>query len=161
MESRAKLMGHAIHPLLVMFPAALLLSAVVFDLLRLLTGTKKWSELAYWNTVGGIGGGAIAAVPGLIDWWHLPDESRAKRVGLIHAIANFSGMALFVASLLLRRSDKAEPTAAALGCAIAGASAIRLGGYLGGELVERLGVGVTPGANVNAPPSLTQPNWRA
>jgi len=30
-----------------------------------------------------------------------------------------------------------------------------LGGWLGGELVERLGVGVTPNANLNAPSSLT------
>jgi len=30
-----------------------------------------------------------------------------------------------------------------------------MGGWLGGELVERLGVGVTLGANLNAPNSLT------
>jgi len=34
-------------------------------------------------------------------------------------------------------------------------AAALLGGWLGGELVERLGVGVTPDANLNAPNSLT------
>ena len=34
-------------------------------------------------------------------------------------------------------------------------AAALLGGWLGGELVERLGVGVTPNANLNAPNSLT------
>jgi len=36
-----------------------------------------------------------------------------------------------------------------------GVAAALLGGWLGGELVERLGVGVTPNANLNAPNSLT------
>ena len=161
MESRAKLMGHAIHPILVMFPAGLLLAAVVFDLLRLFTGSKRWGEVAYWNMVGGIGSGLVAAVPGIIDWSHLPDESRAKRVGLVHMIANVTGLLLFSASVLMRRDSQEQPSTAALGAALVGASAIGLGGYLGGELVERLGVGVTPGAHVDAPPSLTQPNWRA
>ena len=160
MESRAKMMGHAIHPLLVMFPAGLLLIALVFDGLRLLTGQKKWSEVAYWNMVAGVSSGYVASVPGFVDWWHLPEGSRAKRVGLIHAIANQLGLLLFIWSLVQRRSDAAQPSNAALGAAVAGASAIGLGGYLGGELVERLGVGVTPGANVDAPPSLTQPHWK-
>jgi len=33
-----------------------------------------------------------------------------------------------------------------------------VGGWLGGELVERLGVGVHEGANVNAPSSFTSEN---
>jgi len=40
-----------------------------------------------------------------------------------------------------------------IGLGIAGAL---LGGWLGGELVERLGVGVDPDANLNAPNSLTR-----
>ena len=160
MESRAKMMGHAIHPLLVMFPAGMLLIALVFDGLRLLTGDKKWSQVAYWNMVVGVGSGYAASVPGLVDWWYVPDGSRAKRVGLIHAIANHVGLVLFIGSLVQRRSDEAEPSALALALALVGAGALGLGGYLGGELVERLGVGITPGANINAPPSLTQPNWR-
>jgi hypothetical protein len=44
---------------------------------------------------------------------------------------------------------------AALAFSFIGVAAAFLGGWLGGELVERLGVGVTPGANVNAPNSLT------
>lgn len=161
MESRAKLMGHAIHPILVMFPAGLLLISLLFDGLRLLTGQKKWSEIAFWNIVVGVVSGYVAAIPGLVDWWHLPPGSRAKGVGTAHAIANNVGIGLFIASLVLRKRDDRQPTNAALACALGGASAIGLGGYLGGELVERLGVGVTPGANINAPPSLTQPGWKA
>jgi len=38
---------------------------------------------------------------------------------------------------------------------LVGFVAALLGGWLGGELVERLGVGVDEGANLNAPNSLT------
>lgn len=160
MESRAKVLGHAIHPILVMFPAGLLLTAVVFDLLRLVTGKKQWGDVAYWNMVGGVGSGYVAAVPGLVDWLFLPKGSRAKRVGLAHAITNNVGLALFIASVVLRRRNPDEPSTAAVATALAGASAIGLGGYLGGELVERLGVGITTGANINAPPTLTHPDWK-
>ena len=36
-----------------------------------------------------------------------------------------------------------------------GAGLALVGGWLGGELVERLGVGVSDGANLNAPSSLS------
>jgi len=44
---------------------------------------------------------------------------------------------------------------AAFALSFIGVAAALLGGWLGGELVERLGVGVTPEANLNAPNSLT------
>ena len=160
MDSRAKFLGHAIHPILVMFPAGLLLISLVFDGLRLLTGKKQWGEVAFWNIVAGIISGYIAAIPGLVDWWHLPKGSRAKSVGTAHAISNNLGLGLFIAGALLRRDAKGDPSTAALACSVAGATGIGLGGYLGGELVERLGVGVTPGANVNAPWTLTHPEWK-
>jgi hypothetical protein len=47
------------------------------------------------------------------------------------------------------------PSTLALALSFIGVVAALLGGWLGGELVERLGVGVTPGANLNAPNSLT------
>ena len=39
MESKAKLVGHAIHPMLIVFPLGLLGMAVIFDLIYLATGT--------------------------------------------------------------------------------------------------------------------------
>ena len=42
-ESRAKIMGHPIHPILIPFPLGLLSTSVVFDVVYLLTGNGKWS----------------------------------------------------------------------------------------------------------------------
>ena len=64
-------------------------------------------------------------------------------------------MILFVASWLLRRNSPDVPSTAAFALSFIGVAAALLGGWLGGELVERLGVGVTPDANLNAPNSLT------
>src|SRR5207247_8776763 len=44
MESRAKLVGHAIHPMLIVFPLGLLGTAVLFDLVYLLTGNAVLAQ---------------------------------------------------------------------------------------------------------------------
>ena len=52
-------------------------------------------------------------------------------------------------------------TTAALLCSFVGAALALLGGWFGGELVERLGVGVYPDADLNAPNSLTHGTFEA
>lgn len=155
MESKAKLFGHAIHPILIVYPLGLLSGAVVFDVIYLLTGNTTWTTVSYWMIAGGIIGGLLAAVFGLIDFLGIPSGTRAKRIGLLHGITNLGVMILFIASWLLRANSTEVPSTAAFALSFIGVGAALLGGWLGGELVERLGVGVTPGANVNAPNSLT------
>ena len=77
MESRAKLFGHPIHPILIPFPLGLLTTSVVFDVVYLLTGNGKWSEIAFWMIVAGVVGGLAAAVFGAIDFSRVPDGTRA------------------------------------------------------------------------------------
>jgi hypothetical protein len=48
------------------------------------------------------------------------------------------------------------PDSLALILAFAGAGLALVTAWIGGELVYRLGVGVDPGANVNAPNSITE-----
>lgn len=146
MESHAKLLGHAAHPALVAFPIGLLLSALGFDVLHTATGDKKWAQLAYWNMIAGCLSGWASMLPGAVDWWFLPKGSRARRVATIHALAADAGINLFFFSWLLRRSDPANPPPKALGLALLGGLVISAAGWLGGELVQRLGVSVAPEA---------------
>lgn len=155
MESRAKLFGHAIHPILIVYPLGLLSGAVIFDVIYLVTGNTTWTTVSYWMIAGGIIGGLLAAVFGLIDFLGIPSGTRAKRIGLLHGLTNLGVMILFIASWLLRANSTEVPSTSAFALSFIGVGAALLGGWLGGELVERLGVGVTPGANVNAPNSLT------
>ena len=157
MESRAKLFGHAIHPILIVYPLGLLSAAVIFDVIFLLTANPTWTTVSFWMIAAGIIGGLLAAVFGLIDFLAIPSGTRAKRIGLLHGLINVGVMILFIASWLLRQSSPEVPSTAAFALSFIGVGAALLGGWLGGELVERLGVGVTPGANLNAPNSLTHP----
>ncbi len=155
MESRAKLFGHAIHPILIVYPLGLLSGAVVFDVIYLITGNPTWATVSFWMIAAGIIGGLLAAVFGLIDFLAIPSNTRAKRIGLLHGLTNVLVVVLFAASWLLRRDVPEVPSTAALALSFIGVAAGLLGGWLGGELVERLGVSVTPGAHLNAPNSLT------
>ncbi len=154
MESRAKLFGHPIHPMLIPFPLGLLSTSVVFDAIRLLTGNRQWSRIAFWNIAAGVIGGLGAAVFGLIDWLAIPADTRAKRIGLVHGAGNVVVVGLFSASWLLRRNERREPAVPIL-LSVLGAGLATLTGWLGGELVDRMGVGVDEGANLNAPSSLS------
>jgi len=55
----------------------------------------------------------------------------------------------------MRASAAGAPGAFVYVCAFLGAALALLTGWLGGELVDRLGVGVDAGAHLNAPSSLS------
>jgi uncharacterized membrane protein len=156
MESRAKIFGHAIHPILIVYPLGLLSAAVVFDIIYLVTGNPTWTTVSFWMIAAGIIGGLLAAVFGLIDYLGIPSGTRASRIGLLHGLTNLGVVILFIASWLMRRYSPDVPSTAAFALSFIGVAAALLGGWLGGELVERLGVGVDPDANLNAPNSLTR-----
>ena len=155
MESRAKLFGHAIHPILIVFPLGLLSTAVVFDIVYLLTGSGRWADISFWMIAAGVIGGLAAAVFGLIDLLAIPQGTRAQAVGIWHGGGNVVVVLLFGISWLLRRDDPAHPETIAIVLSFAGAGLSVVTGWLGGELVERLGVGVDDGAHLNAPSSLS------
>ena len=158
MESRAKLLGHPVHPMLVVFPLGLFVTAVIFDVLYVAQGTATFPAVSYWNIGTGIIFGLIAALFGAIDWLAIPSGTRAKRLGLLHGLGNVVVVGLFAASWWLRYNaiDHIPSTGAVL-IAMSGVALGAVTGWLGGELVDRLGVGVDDGANLNATSSLRQP----
>src|SRR4051812_29354394 len=88
MESRAKLLGHPIHPMLIVFPLGLLATAVAFDVVAMVQGNQSWFHISFWMIAAGIVGGLLAAVFGLIDWLAIPNGTRAKRIGFLHGAVN-------------------------------------------------------------------------
>jgi uncharacterized membrane protein len=156
MESKVKLLGHPIHPMLVVFPLGLLVMSLVFDVIRLATGNDELAVAAYWCIAAGIVGGLVAAVFGLLDWLAIPAGTRAKRVGLWHGAGNVVVVALFAVSWWLRSgSDGYVPDGAAFLLSVVAVGIGAVTGWLGGELVGRLGIGVDPGAHPDAPSSLS------
>jgi uncharacterized membrane protein len=155
MESKAKLLGHPIHPMLIVFPLGLLATAAIFDVIALVSGNGGWSGMAFYLIAAGIIGGLAAAVFGLIDWLAIPSGTRAKAIGLWHGAGNVVVVLLFGASWFLRRGTPNAPGTLALALSFAGVLLALVTGWLGGELVDRLGVGVDDGAHLDAPSSLS------
>src|SRR5215213_5817765 len=111
-ESRAKLVGHAIHPMLIPFPLGLLATAVIFDLLYLFRGGAELVVFSYWAIAAGVVGGLLAAIFGFWDWRHIPGGTRAKAIGLWHGGGNVVVVGLFIVAWLLRsgaRSPEDRP----------------------------------------------------
>ena len=156
MESRVKVLGHSVHPMLIVFPLGLLATAMVFDLIYVFNENSIMAWVAYWMIVSGLIGGAIAGAAGWLDWLAIPAATRAKSVGLIHGLINSFILVLAAANVFLRNDDPATPPTIAVVLSVVIVLLALVGGWLGGELVERLGVAVHDGANLNAPNSLVE-----
>jgi uncharacterized membrane protein len=151
-----KFLGHPVHQMLIVFPLGLLATAVIFDLIYFAGGSATMAVVAYWMISAGIVGGLVAAPFGWIDWFAIPRGTRAKSVGLWHGGGNVLVLLLFVASWLLRRDVPERPEALAFVLSFGAAGLALITGWLGGELVDRLGVGVDDGAHPDAPSSLCE-----
>jgi uncharacterized membrane protein len=157
MRSKIEVAGHALHPMLVAFPLGLLGTSVVWDICALATGHAQWGTIAFWSIVAGIVSGLCAAVPGFIDWLSIPSGTRAKAIGVYHLVLNVGVLSLFAVSLAARHSAPEGYALAGFGRMLPGWLGVALSlvsAWLGGELVETLGIAVRDGANPNAPSSL-------
>jgi len=156
MIRKPKLLGHPIHPMLIVIPLGLFIMAVIFDVLYILTQNSTFALVAFYDIAAGIIGGLVAAVFGLLDWLAIPAHTRAKRIGLLHGVGNVVVIIFFTISWLMRIDDPIRlPTATAFLLALLGIGISGLTGWLGGELVDRMGVGVDADANLDAPSSLS------
>jgi uncharacterized membrane protein len=156
MESKAKFLGHPLHPILIVFPLGLLVTSVIFDLLSYFSILGIDPDVGFWMAVSGIIGGVGAAIFGLIDWIAIPAQTRAKSIGLFHAFASLILLILFALSAVMRSGNVTHaPGLISIVLSICGLTISMLGGWLGGELVHRLNVSNDTGANLNAPNSLT------
>ena len=160
MESRVKVLGHALHQMLVVFPLGLLTAAAIFDVIYLISGVPVWTQSAYYMIGAGVIGGLAAAVPGWIDWWAIPRGTRARRVGLLHGVGNVLVLVLFALGWLLRHPSPSAPPTEAIVAGLVGLVLAAGTAWLGGELVDRMGVGIDDGAHLDAPSSLSSPSAR-
>jgi uncharacterized membrane protein len=155
MESKAKAFGHPVHPMLVGFPIGLFATSLIFDLVRLAGGGEAFSVAAFYMIAAGILGGLAAAVFGLVDYLAIPRHTRAKSIGAAHGVLNVAVVALFIFSWGIRYRDPADASGGAVVLSAIAVLVALASGWLGGELVNRLGVGVDDGAHLDAPSSLS------
>lgn len=153
MSKTVKAFGHPIHQMLIVFPLGLLATSVIFDILYFTRGEPDFATASYYTMPAGIIGALLAAVFGFADWLKIPSGTRAKSVGLWHGGGNVVITLLFLTSWFLRR-PAIIPDTTTFSLSVIGVLLALITGWLGGELVDRMGIGVDEGANPNAPSSL-------
>ncbi|MFT3684363.1 MAG: DUF2231 domain-containing protein [Phycisphaerales bacterium] len=155
MKAPVRLLGHPVHQMMIVLPMGLLVGSIVFDVLCRVTSSSRWADVAFWTMGAGIATGLVAAVFGFADWSGIPAHTHAKRVGAVHGLGNVLVVMLFGASFAMRLHDPnvQAPTGAFILSLLGGGCAV-VTGWLGGELVNRMGVGVHEGADLDAPSSL-------
>jgi len=132
---------HPLHPMLVHFPVACWSLAVVADVAGLWFGETAWRWSGGLLAVG-CGMALAAMVAGLMELPHVP-EGAAMRVAYWHMGAMLAAGTLFCARLLLRLEDARPlaPDTVSLLLDAGGFACLAAGGWLGGKLVYRHGVG--------------------
>jgi nitrite reductase/ring-hydroxylating ferredoxin subunit/uncharacterized membrane protein len=123
-------LGHPLHPALVAAPLGAWLGAGVLDVLGDAAGARRLTAL------GAVG--ALAAVTTGGAYW-LSVEGAEKRVGFVHALSNYIAILAYGTSWWARSRGARK---AGIACAVVGASAVGVAGWLGGHLAYAQGVGV-------------------
>ncbi len=141
--SRAAILGHPIHPMLIPFPLAFLTGALLTDLAFWATVDPFWARASVWLLGVGLLTGLVAGAVGAVDYFGVP-RVRALRLGQIHAYGNAAALVLALGNWLTRLGD---PVAAVLpsGLILSLLIAVVLGvtGWAGGELSYRHRICVT------------------
>jgi hypothetical protein len=82
MDSRIKVAGHPLHPILIVFPFWLAHDDLHSTLPPWFRVTTIGFPL-FWIIAAGTIGGFIAALPGLVDWLAIPNNTRAKAIEFV------------------------------------------------------------------------------
>lgn len=136
------MLGHPVHPVLVHFPIALLLSATIADL-AWVAGLTTNTQIAAVMMAGGLAGGLLAMGAGMVDFARL-DESVVPHAVRHMTVVGLAWLGYAIALYLRRDSLSANgvvetPTVA---FSVVSALILAFGGWLGGRLVYTFGAGV-------------------
>lgn len=140
-----RVLGHPLHPVIVHFPIALLLSASAADL-AWLAGLTADVHIGAVLMAAGLAMGLVAMAAGLLDFTALEDSV------VPHAVRHMTVMGIawlgYAIALYLRRdilSGGEELGSISVAISLVSALLLALGGWLGGRLVYTFGAGVEKG----------------
>lgn len=136
--------GHPIHSIMTDVPIGATVGVVLFDAIGLFTHPANWHFAAHAATGLALFGGIVAALVGLWDYQSVPRDHPVRGVGATHGIANTGGLVLLVASFLLRFTGGGAPFVIAQIASLLALGVFGFTGYLGGDMVYKLGWRVRP-----------------
>jgi len=141
-KSTARFMDHPIHPMLVPFPIAFFIGALLADLAYLKLGVPFWATAAAWLLGAGLVGAVLAALAGLTDFL---GDRRIRAIGdaWLHMLGNVTAVVIELINLALRWGHP-EAALPSPGVYLSGVAVLLLAftGWKGGNLVFRHRVGV-------------------
>jgi len=152
-----RLFGHPAHTVLVHLPLGLLTASAAWDALGVLGvgpgAGALFFQVAFWSIAGGLVAAAPTVVTGFLDFLAIgKGRERAADLATYHLGAMLSAAAAYGGSLVARGGPTpAEGARLGWALALAGAGLLLLivGGWMGGELVYRHGVGTDAAAHRN------------
>ena len=146
-RSTAAIAGHPIHPLLVPFPIAFLVGALLCDLAFWRTADLFWVRGSKYLLAAGIVMAAVAAIAGLIDFVTI-SRVRSLAAAWVHAIGNATAVVIAIWNLVIRWGDPGTvilPMGIVLSAVVVVIFVVT--GWLGGELVFRHRIGMITAAS--------------
>jgi uncharacterized membrane protein len=149
MQSKVRLLGHPLHPMIIPFPIAFNTTTMVCCMVYAGNGDMFWYRVAFGANCAAIAMSAIAVLPGLIDWLSIPELTDAKTTGLKHMVANVFSLGFFVANAVImftNFSDAHPPIQTNVIITIFGFLIMLYAGFQGWTLVQKhhVGVEITP-----------------
>ncbi|MEV5694677.1 DUF2231 domain-containing protein [Micromonospora globbae] len=141
MQSRLRVQGHPIQPMLVTFPYGLFVSAGIFDLADVIGGPAFLGEVGYWTAVAALVSAALTAVAGMVDLWDVPGD-RTRATAIAFNLVNLATAGLFLLACLIRAdSPQRGASVALLAVEVLALAVGGVGVRLGARLVRRFDAG--------------------
>ncbi len=141
-QSTLRIGAHPIHPMLVPFPIACFVGALVTDIAYWRTAQMMWADFSAWLLAAGVIMGLLAALAGLTDFIG-GRLIRAQGIAWLHFLGNALVLALSIVNLLIHSRDawtSVVPTGLILSAIVV--LILLVTGWLGWSLVYRHHVGV-------------------
>lgn len=141
-KSTAKVAGHPLHPMLIPFPIAFFVGALVSDVIFWRNGDAFWATASLYLLGAAIVMALLAALAGFTDFL---GDRRIRALGHAwqHMLGNLLAVGIALINFLLRLGDPAAaivPTGLLLSAAIG--TILIFTGWRGGDLVYKHRVGI-------------------
>ena len=139
-HSTAKIGGHPIHPMLVMFPIVCFIGALVTDIVYLSNYDSGWATASKYLLGIGIVMALLAALAGLTDF--LGDKRIQGSDAIKHMLANVTAVVLEIINFFLRLNNNDAIGGIGIVLSVIVVLILAYSGWKGGDLVFKHGIGV-------------------
>lgn len=149
--STVAILGHPIHPLLVLFPIAFLVGAALTDVVFWFTSDTFWARASFWLVTAGLVTSVPSALTGLSDFFRI-ERVRKHTAGWAHLILNIIIIVLTAINLVIRLDNIVDAILPwGLVISVIVATLLGLSGWYGAELIYRHKIAVIGNGSPNQP----------